>query len=88
MKFTVECAYRTLEMIAASEHTNQTMDCIGETVEANSAEEAIEIAMDYIVEQVIANSNLRAEIKDESVVELDDDDNIVGEYYRFSAKEV
>lgn len=87
MKFIVECAYRTLEMITASEHTNQTMDCIGDHIEAATAEEAIEIAMDYIVDQIHANSDFGAEINGDSVVELDDDDNIVGEYYRFTAKE-
>ena len=85
-KFQVENAYRTAEMIATGEYTNITMDHIGDYIEAETAEEAIEIAMDYIMDEIHANSYYRAEIEGGSVL-VYDDDAIIEEYCRFTAKE-
>ena len=88
MKYAVECAYRTAEMIRETINPANTYNYIGNTIEADSAEEAIEIAMDYIAEQANANSDHHAEIEGESVVVYNEDDEIVEEYCSFTAKSI
>lgn len=87
MKFNVVCAYLTAAMIAATENTELTDNYIGNSIEANTAEEAIDTAMDYIAEKINESGDCRAETENDSVVVYDYDDEIVGKYLRFQAKE-
>lgn len=83
-KFKVENALRTADMIEATEHTDITDNYVGDYIEADTAEEAIEIAMDYIAERIHANTVMTGN----SVLVYNDDDEIVEEYYKFTATEM
>lgn len=83
-KFKVENAIRTADMIEAAAHTDITANYVGYYIEADTAEGAIEIAMDYIAEQVHANTVMTGN----SVVVYNNDDEIVEEYYKFTATEI
>ena len=83
-KFKVENAYRTAEMIERTEHTEITDNYVGDYIEADTAEEAIDFAMDFLAEQSGCNTVMTGD----SILVYNDEDEIIGECYKFTATEI
>lgn len=55
-----------------------------EKVEADSQQEAIDLVFDYLCEQIIQNSEFSPERDGEKINILDQDGNMIQQYYGFS----
>lgn len=86
-KFKVENAVRTAEMIETTEHTNITDNYVGDYIEADTAEEAIDLAIDFLAEKTEQNG-YNTVITGDSVLVYSDDDEVIAEYYKFTATEI
>ena len=81
-EYTVKYYVDTENIINGKEPRSEEYESL--LLDAESAEQAIELAKDYLREQVIQNSNYTADIQKNSVIVMDDEQNIIERYYGFS----